>query len=116
MAESKWLDSRRLEAPEVSTLCGQISGVRLLARMQMISSGNGRWRLLSRRGLVIESAMMGVSPLDPGRCYLIARAGTTDEKERRAFEVRDFAAGPERTSVLTVGHAVDAPATIAVAK
>lgn len=116
MAESKWLDSRRLEAPEVSTLCGQISGVRLLARMQMISSGNGRWRLLSRQELVIESAMMGVSPLDPGRCYLIARAGTTDEKERRAFEVRDFAAGPERTSVLTVGHAVDAPATLAVAK
>lgn len=109
LAESKWLESQRLDAPEIGNLCEQVSGVRLLARMQMLASGNLRWRLLSRQELVIESTAMGVSPLDPSRCYVIARAGPADENERRAFEVRDFAANAERTSILTIGRAYDPP-------
>ena len=108
-AESKWLESGRLEAPEIGVLCEHVSDVRSLARMQMISSGNSRWRLLSRQELVIEAAAMGVSPLDPSRCYVTARAGAADEIERRAFEVRDFAVSAERTSVFIIGRAYEPP-------
>jgi hypothetical protein len=71
-------------------LCDRVSDVRLLGRMQMISSGDDRWRRLSRQELVIEAAVMGVAPLDPSRCYVIAHAGPAEEGERRIFEVRDF--------------------------
>jgi hypothetical protein len=77
--------------------------------MQIISSGDERWRRLSRQELVIEDAMMGVPPLDPSRCYIIARAGLSGDDRRRAFEVRDFAVSIERTSVFVVGHAYDLP-------
>lgn len=108
-AGSEWLDSRRLEVSEISAHCERVSDVRLLARMQMISSGNERWRRLSRQELAIEAAVMGMPPLNPGRCYVIARAGPADEGERRAFEVRDFAVSAARTSVLLIGHAYDLP-------
>lgn len=107
-AESRWLESGRLHVSEVGSLCDQVQDIRLLARMQMISSGNDRWRRLSRQEFVVEGVAMGVPPLDPGRCYVIARAGPVDQNERRAFEVRDFAVSPERTSVFVVGSAHDA--------
>jgi hypothetical protein len=108
-AGSEWLDSRHLEASEIRAHCERVSDIRLLARMQMISSGNERWRRLSRQELAIEATVMDVPPLDPGRCYVIARAGPADDGERRAFEVRDFVVGSARTSVLLVGHAYDLP-------
>jgi hypothetical protein len=77
--------------------------------MQMISSGNERWRRLSRQGLAIETTVMGTPPLNPDRCYVIARAGSAHEGERRAFEVRDFAVSTARTSVFILGHAYDLP-------
>jgi hypothetical protein len=109
LAESKWLESGRLDTAEIRALCDRVSDVRLLARMQMISAGNERWRRLSRQELVIEAAVMGAPPLDPGRCYVIARGGSTDEKERSAFEVHDFTDSPERTLVFTIGRAYNAP-------
>jgi hypothetical protein len=109
LAESKWLESGRLETSEIKVLCERVSDVRLLARMQMISAGNERWRRLARQELVIEAAIMGVPPLDPGRCYVIARGGRTDERERSAFEVRDFTVSAERISVFTIGRAYGAP-------
>ncbi len=109
-AESKWLESGRLDVSEIRVLCEQVSGVRLLARMQMISSGNERWRSLSRRELAIEAAFMGIPPLDSGRCYIVVRAGAAGDIERRAFEVRDFAVSAERTSVFIVGGSHEAPA------
>lgn len=108
-AESEWLDARRLEASKIRVLCERVSEVRLLARMQMIASGNQRWRWLSRQELAIEATIMGVPPLNPSHCYVIARAGSADEGERRAFEVRDFTVGTARTSVLVIGHAYDPP-------
>jgi hypothetical protein len=57
----------------------------------------------------IEATVMGVPPLNPSHCYVIARAGSADEVERRAFEVRDFTVSPTRTSVLLIGHAYDPP-------
>ena len=109
LAASEWLASGRLAPEEVRALCERVSDVRLLVRMQMISTGDARWRRLSRQQLVIEAAVMGVPPLDPGRCYVIARAGRDDDSERRAFEVRDFAASPERASVMLVGRDYDPP-------
>ena len=58
---------------------------------------------------MIEAVVMGAPPLDPGRCYVIARGGPTNEGERSVFEVRDFTVSPENTSVLTVGRAYDEP-------
>ncbi len=107
LAESKWLESKRLYVSEIRMLCERVSDVRSLARMQMIATGNSRWRWLSRQELVIEVVMMGLPPLDPDRCYVIARAGTADEMERRAFEVLDFVDSTEQTSVLAIGHAYD---------
>ena len=109
MAESKWLESGLLDASDIRALCEHVKDVQLLARMQMIASGNERWRSLSRRELVVESVVMGVPPLDTGHCYVIARAGLAADTERRAFEIRDFAVGTERTSVFVVGRAYDAP-------
>jgi hypothetical protein len=109
LAESKWLESGRLEVSEIKVLCDRVSDVGLLGRMQMITSGDDRWRRLSRLKLVIETAAMGVTPLDPSRCYVIARAGLAAEEERRAFEVRDFTSNTERTSVFVIGRAYDAP-------
>ena len=101
--------SGRLKVSEIKVLCDRVSDVRLLGRMQMITSGDDRWRRLSRQELVIEAAAMGVAPLDPSRCYVIARAGPAAEGERRAFEVRDFTSNTERTSVFVIGRAYDAP-------
>jgi hypothetical protein len=108
-AESKWLESGRLPRSEIKGLCERVGDVRLLARMQMISAGSERWRRLSRQELVIEAAVMGAPPLNPERCYVIARGGMAGETERSAFEVRDFTDSPERTSVLTIGRAYNAP-------
>jgi hypothetical protein len=109
MAESKWLESGRLEVPEIRALCERASDVRTLARMQISSAGDERWRRLSRQELVIEVAGMGTPPLNPGRCYVIASAGPAGEREQRAFEVRDFADSPERTSVFVIGRNYDQP-------
>ena len=109
LAESKCLESARLEVSEIRMLCDRVSDVRLLGRMQMITSGDDRWRRLSRQELVIEGAVMGVAPLDPSRCYVIAHAGPAAEEERRAFEVRDFTSNTDRTSVFVIGRAYDAP-------
>ena len=76
----------------------------MLARTQIAVAGNERWRRLSRQELLIKIAGMGVSPLNPSRCYVIARAGPPDERELRVFEVREFADSPERTSVFVVGR------------
>ncbi len=109
LAQSKWVESGRIAVAEVRALCERVSDVRLLARTQIITTGDDRWRRLSRQELVIEAAVMGVPPLDPSRCYVIARAGRDDDSEQRAFEVRDFAVSPERTSVLVIGHAYEPP-------
>lgn len=109
LADSTWLESGRLEVSEVKGLCEQVSGVRTLARMQMIASGGERWRRLSRQELVVETTVMGVPPLNPARCYVIARAGSANERERRAFEVRDFAVNTETTLVFVIGQAYDQP-------
>ena len=104
MAESKWLESKRLDLPEIKSLCERVSDVRMLARKQIGAAGDERWRRLSRQELVIEGAVMGVPPLDPSRCYVIAGAGPADEREQRVFEVRDFADSPERTSIFVIGR------------
>jgi hypothetical protein len=52
---------------------------------------------------------MGVAPLDPSRCYVIAHAGQAAEEERRALQVRDFTSNAERTSVFVIGRAYDSP-------
>ena len=109
LAESKWLEAGRLSASEIKALCDRVSGVRLLGRMQMITSGDDRWRRLSRQELVIEAIAMGVAPLDPSRCYVIAHAGSAAEGVRRAFEVREFTSNNEQTSIFVVGRAYDAP-------
>jgi hypothetical protein len=108
-AESLWVESARLDVSEVRDLCERVSGIRLLARMQMIATGDERWRRLSRQELAVETTIMGAVPLDPGRCYVIARAGPAEDGERRAFEVRDFAVSSERTAVLVVGRAYAQP-------
>lgn len=106
LAKTEWLQSGRLTVAEIQDLCERVSDVQLLARKQMISTGNARWRRLSRQELAIEATIMGVPPLNPGSCYVIARAG---EGERRAFEVRDFTVSPERTSVFIIGRDYDPP-------
>ncbi|MGZ9106837.1 MAG: hypothetical protein ACXW3M_13765 [Rhodoplanes sp.] len=108
LAETEWLQSGRLAVAEIRALCERVSDVQLLARKQMISTGNARWRLLSRQELVIEATIMGIPPLHPGSCYVIVRAGQS-ERERRAFEVRDFTVSPERASVFIVGRDYDPP-------
>lgn len=109
-ADSLWVDSARLDVSEVRALCDRVSGIRLLARMQMIATGNDRWRRLSRQELVVEATIMGAVPLlDPSRCYAIARAGPAEDSERLAFEVRDFSVSSERTSILVVGRAYAHP-------
>jgi hypothetical protein len=57
----------------------------------------------------IPAAAMGVAPLDPSRCYVIAHVGHAAEEERHAFEVRDFTSNAERTSVFVIGRAYDSP-------
>jgi hypothetical protein len=110
MAQSKWLESGRLDPSEVSTLCERTSDVRLLARMQMTTTGDERWLRLSRQKLVVEAFVMGTPPLDPRRCYVLARAGLAEETERRLFEVRDFAVNTEGTTVFVIGRNFAPPA------
>jgi hypothetical protein len=109
LAESKWLESGLLDVAEIRSLCGRVSDVGLLARMQMISAGNERWRRLSRQELVIEATAMGAPPLDPGRCYVMARGGSTGDGQRSAFEVHDFVVSPGRIAVFAIGRGYDAP-------
>ena len=104
MAQSKWLESGRLTHSEVSTLCKEASDVRVLASRQMTAAGDERWRQLSRQKLAVESFVMGKPPLEPERCYVVARAGLNDDTERRIFEVRDFAVSAESTTVFVVGR------------
>jgi len=104
MAQSKWLESGHLDPSEVGALCERASEVRLLARSQMITTGNERWLRLSWQELVVEAFAMGAPPLDPGRCYVVVRAGHVGETERRVFEVRDFVVSPENTSVFVIGR------------
>jgi hypothetical protein len=104
MAQSQWLDSGSLNPSEVSALCERATDVRLLARDQMITIGNERWRRLSRQELVVEAFVMGSPPLDPGRCYVLARAGLAGDTERRFFEIRDFVVSAESTTVFVVGR------------
>ena len=109
MAQSKWVESARLDPSEVVALCERTSDVRLLARTQMTVTGNARWLRLSRQELVVEAFVMGTPPLDPGRCYVVARAGLAEDTERRIFEVRDFGVSPESTTVFVVGHSLALP-------
>jgi len=113
MAQSKWLESKSLDLPEIKALCERVSDVRMLARRQIASAGNEHWRRLSQQELVIEVAGMGAPPLDPSRCYVIARAGPAEEREQRVFEVRDFAVNPERTSVFVIGRDYGPPPGVA---
>ena len=113
MAQSKWLESGRLDPSEVSALCERASDVRMLARTQMTTTGNERWRRLSRQELVVEAYIMGRFPLDPGRCYVVARAGLAEESERRVFEVRDFAVNTAGTTVFVIGRDFPLPPEIA---
>jgi hypothetical protein len=85
MAQSRWLESGRLDSSEISALCERASDVRALARAQMTTTGGERWLRLSRQQLVVEAFVMGRSPLDPTRCYVVARAGLAEETERRVF-------------------------------
>ncbi len=109
LAQSAWLESARMDAAQIRELCQQVSDIRMLARMQMIASGDAQWLRLSRQDLTMEAAVMGAPPLDPGRCYVIVRAGRSDGSTRRAFEVREFAVNPERTSVFAIGRSYDPP-------
>lgn len=109
MAQSKWVESGCLDTSEVSAICKRASDVRTLARTQMISSGNERWTRLSRQELVVEAFVMGTPPLDPRRCYVVARAGRAEETGRRGFEVRDFAVSAESTSVFVIGRGFELP-------
>ncbi|MDI9850054.1 hypothetical protein QM467_18625 [Rhodoblastus sp. 17X3] len=104
MSQSKWLESGRLERWEVSELCGRTGDVRSLARAQMTTTGPERWRQLSRQQLTVEAFVLGTPPMDPGRCYIVARAGLGEDTERRLFEVRDFIVNAESTSVFVVGR------------
>ena len=104
MAQSKWLESGHLDPSEVNALCERASDVRVLARRQMTTTGNEHWLRLSRQQLVVEAFIMGRPPLDPGRCYVVARAGLAEETERRVFEVRDFAVNAAGTTVFVIGR------------
>ena len=113
MAQSKWLESGRLDPSEVSALCERASDVRVLARTQMTTTGDERWLRLSRQQLIVEAFVMGRLPLDPGRCYVVARAGLAEETERRVFEVRDFAVNTAGTTVFVIGRDFPLPPEIA---
>ena len=109
MAQSQWLESARLTPSEVSALCERASNVRSLARSQMTTTGDERWRRLSRQELVVEAFVMGKPPLDPARCYVVARAGIAEESERRVFEARDFTVSAEGTTVFVIGRSFALP-------
>ena len=113
MGQSKLLESGQLDPSEVSALCEQASDVRVLARRQMITTGNEHWLRLSRQQLVVEAFVMGKPPLDPGRCYVVARAGLAEDTERRVFEVRDFAVNTAGTTVFVIGRDFPLPPEIA---
>jgi len=109
LAQSHWLDKGRLDPWEVSVLCARASDIRSLARNQMTTTSDARWRRLSRQQLIVEAFVMGQPPLDPERCYIVARAGLADNDERRAFEVLDFAVSDEKTTVFVVGRSFPLP-------
>jgi hypothetical protein len=107
LAAAEWLDARTLPGESLRELCTRSSGIKSLARMQMMISLGAEWRRLSRQGLEVERIAIGQAPLDSSKCYVFVRAGPAGEfdgiAERRAFEARDFAHSPERTLVLVVG-------------
>lgn len=109
MAQSKWVESKSLDPAAVGAHCKRASDVQSLARWQMITAGDTRWMRLARQELVVEAFVMGAPPLDPGRCYVVARAGRAQESERRAFEVYDFAVNAEKTTVFVIGHTFQLP-------
>jgi hypothetical protein len=109
IAESQWLESGRLDPSQISAICKRTSDVRTLARMQMMSTGDAHWLRLTRQELVVEGFVMGEPPLNPGRCYVVARAGHAGETVRRFFEVRDFAVSPESATVFVLGRDYDPP-------
>lgn len=105
---AEWIVAQNLSEHQLRELCGRTSGVTLLARTQITSASGEEWRRRSRRALVIEGFTMGASPLDPTKCYVVARAnegGAADALPlRRAFEVYDFAHSSEQTLVMVVGR------------
>lgn len=111
---AEWVRTQSVSEYQLRELCARASGVTNLARTQMISAAGDEWRQRSRQALSIERFMMGSSPLDPTKCYVIARAGegndTNKSRLRRAFEVYDFAHGAERTLIMVVGRHHSLPA------
>jgi hypothetical protein len=107
LSAAEWVNAGHLSNERLNELCSRASGLTMLARTQIGLSHNGEWRRLARQMLEVESFTMGTSPLDPSKCYVIARAGqkTTFEGDirRRAFEVRDFSQSSDRTLVMVVG-------------
>jgi hypothetical protein len=102
-----WVDASKLTQEELRAMCDRASDVKLLARMQMLTSTDAEWREFSRQALTIEGFAMGVPPLDPTKCYVVARAGGNADpkgRQRRAFEVRDFTHSPERTLIMVIGR------------
>jgi hypothetical protein len=104
---AEWLDARTLSNADLRHLCADANEVMLLARMQMVTAQNAQWRRLSRESLAIEVIAMGAAPLDPAKCYVVARAGGSGDlssgSQRRAFEVRDFSHSPEQTRIMVIG-------------
>lgn len=111
---AEWVRTQSVSEYQLRELCARASGVTTLARTQMVSAAGEEWRRRSRQTLFIERFVMGFSPLDPTKCYVIARAGEGDDTNksrlRRAFEVHDFAHGSERTLIMVVGRHYSLPA------
>jgi hypothetical protein len=102
-----WVEASKLTQEELRAMCDRATDVKLLVRMQMLTSADAEWRQLSRQALTIEGFAMGVAPLDPTKCYVVAQAGgnaVPKGRKRRAFEVRDFTHSPERTLIMVVGR------------
>lgn len=97
-----WVEARVMSPDQLSVLCTGRAGLRLLARTQITTSGDETWKSLARAGYVIERIGLGEAPLDPGKCFVIVRAGS-EVAHRRAFEVRDFIVGEGEVEILLLG-------------
>ena len=62
MAESKWLESKRLDLPEIKALCERVSDVRMLARKQISAAGDERWRRFVRNKNWLFKSQVWASP------------------------------------------------------
>lgn len=106
-AASDWLEAAKLSADELRHLCGQARDLTAIARSQLLSAGDADWLRLSRLDVAVDRIAMGTPPLDPGKCYVVVRAGSAaaggGEVAWRAFEVHDFARSAERTQVMVLG-------------